>query len=63
MMTVSMTRNCVERELVLAQNADLLRARDRALGRLDLAGQDLHQSRFAGAVRAGDRVAAARQRT
>ena len=53
----------VEGELVLAQNAELLRARDGSLGRLEFAGQDLHQGRFAGAVGAGDGVTPARRET
>ena len=51
----------VERELVLAQNAELLGPADVALGRLDLAGENLHQRGFARAVRAGDGVAAPRE--
>ena len=50
----------VEGELILAQDAEFLRARDRAFGRLELAGQDLHQGGFAGAIGPGDGVAAAR---
>ncbi len=48
----------IERELVLPQNAHFFRARDRAFGRLDFAGQDFHECGFAGAIRAGDRVTA-----
>ena len=48
----------VEGKLVLPQDAELLRPRDRTLRRLDLARQNLHQSGLAGAVRPGDRVAA-----
>ena len=51
----------VERELVLAQNAELFGPADGALGRLDLAGQNLHQRGFAGAIRPGDGVAAPRE--
>jgi hypothetical protein len=47
----------VEGELVLAQDAELFRTRDVALGRLDFAGQDLHQRGFTGAVGAGDSIA------
>ena len=47
----------VEGELILAQNAELLGARDRAFGRLQIAGQDLHQRRFSGAVGTGDGIA------
>ena len=47
----------IERELILAQNADLLRPGDGALGWLDLTGQDFHERRLAGSVGTGDRVA------
>ena len=50
----------VERELVLAQDAELGRTDDGALLRRQLAGQQLHEGRLAGAVRAGQAVAAAR---
>ena len=49
----------VERKLILAQDAELFRAGDGAFGRLDFAGQDLHQRGLARAVGAGDGVAAA----
>ena len=48
----------IERELILAQDAHFLRARDRAFGRLEFAGQDFHECGFAGAIGAGDGVAA-----
>ncbi len=47
----------VEGELVLAQDAELLGPRDRALRRLDFAGEDFHQRGLARAVGAGDGVA------
>ena len=50
----------VEGELILAEDAEALGAGDRALGGLELAGEDLHQRGLAGAVGAGNRVAAAR---
>jgi len=50
----------VEGELVLAQDADFLGTRDGAVGRILFAGQDLHERGFAGAVGAGDGIAAAR---
>ena len=40
----------VEGELVLAQHAELLRSRDRALLRLELARKELHEGGLAGAV-------------
>ena len=50
----------VERELILAQDAYLPRPVDgAAVRRLDVAGQDLHESRLSGAVRAGQAVAIA----
>ncbi len=48
----------VEGKLVLPQDAEFLRPRDRTLGRLDLLGQDLHKSGLAGAIGPGDGVAA-----
>ena len=51
----------IEGELILAQDAEFLGPGDGALGRLDLAGEDLHERGLAGAVGAGDGVAAARQ--
>ena len=51
----------IEGKLVLAQDAEFLGARDGSLGRLDIAGEDLHQGGLAGAVGAGDRVTTARQ--
>ena len=59
MITVSITRILVKRELVLPQNAEFLRPRDVALGRVDFAGQDLHQRGLAGAIRPGNAVAPA----
>ena len=66
----SRARNChdhsvddakvVEGELILPKDAEALRARDRAFGRLELPGKNLHQSGFAGTVGTGDGVAAAR---
>src|SRR5690242_7702510 len=50
----------VEGELVLAEDADFLGPGDVAVGRILLAGQDLHKGGFAGAVGAGNGVAAAR---
>jgi hypothetical protein len=47
----------VEGELVLAQHAELLGARDRPFGGFQLAGENLHQRRFSGAVGPGDGVA------
>ncbi len=49
----------VKSKLVLAQDAHLLRARDRATGGVKLPSQDFHECGFSGAVRTGDRVAAA----
>ena len=49
----------VKRELILAQDAELARAHDVALLRLQFAGKDLHECRLAGAVGAGEAVAAA----
>ena len=49
----------VEGELILAQNAEFARADDGALLRVELAGEDLHESGLAGAVGAGEAVAAA----
>ncbi len=51
----------VEGKLVLAQNAKLFWAADRAFGRLQFAGENFHQRGFAGAIRAGDGVAAPRE--
>ncbi len=48
----------IERKLVLPQDAHFFRARDGAFGRLDFAGQDFHECGFAGAIGAGDGVAA-----
>ena len=48
----------IEGELVLAKNADAFRACDRTFGGLQFAGQDFHERRFAGAIGAGNRVAA-----
>jgi len=52
----------IKGKLVLAQDADLLRVDDRALLRLDLAGQKLHESGFARAVRPGQAIAFARRK-
>ena len=49
----------VEGELVLAEHAELARADDGALLRVELAGEDLHEGGFAGAVGSGEAVAAA----
>ncbi len=49
----------VEGELILAQDAQLARANHRAFLRLELAGQNLHEGGFAGAIRPGEPVAAA----
>ena len=50
----------VEGELVLPEDAELVGPGDRALLRRQLAGQQLHEGRLAGAVRPGEAVAAAR---
>src|SRR5215467_4158566 len=47
----------VEGKLILAQNAEFLGARHGALGGIDLAREDLHESGLTGAVGAGDGVA------
>ncbi len=47
----------VESELVLAQNADALRANHVALLGIQFAGQDLHERRLAAAVRARQAIA------
>ena len=52
----------VEGELVLAQDAELARADDGALLRLEFAGEHLHESGLAGAVGAGQAVALARRK-
>ena len=49
----------VEGELVLAEDAELAGADDGALLGVELAGEDLHEGGFAGAVGAGEAVAAA----
>ena len=41
------------------EDADFLGANDRALLGVDLAGEDLHEGRFAGTVRSGEPIAAA----
>ena len=51
----------VEGELILAQHAELARAHDVALLRVELAGEDLHEGGLAGAVGPGEAVAAARR--
>ena len=48
-------------EVVLAEDADLLRPVDAAGVRLLVAGEDLHEGGLAGAVRAGESVAAPRR--
>src|SRR5882762_5457055 len=48
----------VKRELILPQNAHLLRPRDRSAGRVDLPSQNLHKRGLARAIRPGDGVAA-----
>ncbi len=50
-------------ELILLEDAELLRADDVALLRRLLAGEQLHEGRLARAVRAGQAVAAAGQET
>ena len=47
----------IERELILAEDADFLGARNRTLGWLQFAGQDFHERRLTGAIGAGNRVA------
>ena len=54
---------CVERELILTQDAELVRPDDRALLRQRLAGQQLHERRLARAVRPGQAIAAALSKT
>ena len=49
----------VEGELVLTEDAEFARADDGAFLRVELAGEDLHEGGFAGAVGAGESVAAA----
>ena len=49
----------VEGELVLAQDAELAGADDCALLGIEVAGEDVHEGGFAGAVGAGKAVAAA----
>ena len=49
----------IEGVLILAQDAELARARDRADLRRKLAREQLHERRLAGAVRAGQAVAPA----
>ncbi len=48
----------IERKLILPQDAHFFRAGDRAFGGFDFAGNDFHECGLAGAVRAGDSVAA-----
>ena len=52
----------VKGKLVLAQHADLSRVNDRPLLRVDLAGQELHESGFSGAVRPGKSIAFPRRK-
>ena len=52
----------VEGELVLAQHAEFLRARDRPFGRFQLARENLHQRRFSGAVGTRDGIAPPRKK-
>ena len=49
----------VKGELVLAEHAELARADDGAFLRVELAGEDFHEGGLAGAVGAGESVAAA----
>ena len=49
----------VKGELVLPQDAEFARADDGAFLGVELAGEDLHKRGFAGAVGAGEAVAAA----
>ena len=49
----------IEGELVLTENAEFARADDGAFLRVELAGEDLHEGGFAGAVGPGESVAAA----
>ena len=49
----------VERELILPQNAQFFRPRDRPLRRLELPGHDFHERGFSRAVGPGDGVAPA----
>ena len=51
----------VEGELVLAQHAELARADDRALLRVEFAAEQLHEGGFAGAVGPGQAIALARR--
>ena len=51
----------IERELVLAEHPEPVGAGDTALLRRDLAGEQLHERRLAGAVRPGQAVAAPRR--
>ena len=50
----------IEGELILAENADLLRPSNGAFTGLDFAGQNFHERRFAGAIGAGNRVTPSR---
>ena len=59
MITVSMTRNCVEGVVVLAQDAELRRTGDRSTLRRLFAGQQLHERGLACAVGPGEPVAPA----
>src|SRR5260370_158870 len=49
----------VEGELILAEDAHLFGGSDRAFGGFEFAGENFHEGRFAGAIGAGDGVAAA----
>ena len=59
MITVSMTRKRSNAKWSCSEHAELGRTRDRAALRRQFAGQQLHERRLAGAVRAGEAVAAA----
>ncbi len=53
----------VKRELVLAQNAEFFRPRDVTFGRFELAREDFHERGLAGAIRAGNGVAASGEKS
>ena len=50
----------IERILVLAQHAQLFRAHHHALLRIQISAQDFHKRGFAGSIRTGQAIAAAR---
>ncbi len=58
-MTVSMTTEFIESELVLSEDPHLLGAGNGALGGLLLTRKDLHEGGFPGAIGAGNSVAPA----